>query len=112
MARESLTIQSIVRTGLEPTYTAANADGHMFTNNQGGQRFVHVKNGDASPHTVTFPTPRTVHGLAVTDLAVAVPAGEERMIGPFPGSTFNQSDGTCHIDYDATTGMTIAVLTV
>ena len=111
MAREALTLQSIVRGGLEPAYTAANADGHSVTND-GKRTFVHVNNGSGSEVTITIDTPGTVDGLAISDREVAVPAGEERMIGPFPTDWYNQSDGTVHVDYSDTTSVTIGAFKV
>jgi hypothetical protein len=111
MARTALSVQSIVRAGLSPTYTAANVDGHSVAN-EGKQTFIHVKNGGASPITVTIPTPGSVDGLAVADRTVNVPAGEERMIGPFPAAFYNQADGTVHVDFSAVTSVTLAAFKV
>lgn len=109
MARENLSVQRITRDGVEPTYTAAVADGHAFAN-QNGDVFVHVKNTDAASKTITFITPRTVEALAVADLAVTVPANEERFVGRFPTGTYNQDDATVHVDYSDVTGVTVAAL--
>jgi hypothetical protein len=106
----TLTVQNIVRAGLEPSYDAAAAGGDEFANT--GDEFIHVKNGDGSSHTVTIETPATVDGLAVADRDVAIPAGEERMIGPFPGSTYNDGDGMVQLTYDGVTSVTLAVLKV
>lgn len=108
MARAALTVQDIERSGLEPSYTAAIADGHSFENN--GRVFIHVKNGDAASKDITIQTPGTVDGLAVADRVVSVPADEERMIGPFAPSQYNQSDGSVYVDYSAITSVTIAAI--
>lgn len=109
MARTTLSVESISRDGLDPTYTAAIADGHAFAH--GGDVFIHVKNDDASSKTITIPTPQTVNSLAVADLTVDVPAAGERMIGPFPKATFAQTDDNdlVYIDYSATTSVTVGV---
>lgn len=111
MARTALTLQSIVRTGLSPAYTGANADGHSVTN-EGKKTLVHVKNGGGSSINVTIQTPNTVDSLAVSDRVVSVPSGEERMIGPFPVETYNQSDGTIYVDFSAVTSVTVAAFKV
>ena len=111
MARTALTIQSIVRTGLNPTYTSANADGHSVVND-GKKTFVHVKNGSASSINVTIQTPNTVDDLTVSDRVVAVPAGAERLIGPFPVETYSQSDGAVYVDFSAVTTVTCAAFKV
>jgi len=108
MARTTMSHQQIVRTGLEQTYEAAQVDGNKFSND--GRMFLHVKNGAASPITVTIQTPGTVDGLAVAEQIVTVTNAEERMIGPFPPNIYNQSDGMVYVDYSSVTTITAAVL--
>lgn len=112
MARVTLTVQEIVRTGLNPSYGVAEADGNAFANTDPGRRFVHVKNGGGAQITVTVVTPQTINGLGVADLTVDVPASGERMIGPFPPSSFNQGDGLVHVDYSDVTSVTVAALKI
>jgi len=111
MSATELTVQDMSRDGLEATYTAANADGHVVDNQSDRRMFLHVKNGDSGSHTVTVATPNTVDGLAVTDLSVAVPAGEDRFIGPFPAPVYNSS-GQISVSFDAVTSVTIAAIRV
>lgn len=108
MARTEITYQQIARTGLEQTYAAANADGNKFSND--GRMFLHVKNGGGAPITVTIQTPGTVDDLAIADQAVVVTNAEERMIGPFPPTIYNQSDRMVYVDYSAVTSVTVALL--
>lgn len=103
MARTDLSVQRITTDGLNPAYTAANADGHSIDND--AHMFLHVKNGDASAHTVTVVTPRQVDGLDVADLTVSVPAGEERIIGRFSTATFGRS---VDVNFSAVTSVTVA----
>jgi hypothetical protein len=109
MSMATLTAQTISRSGLKPAYVSANSGGDGFANT--GNEFVHVKNSDSSSHTVTIATPSTVDGLAVADRTVVVPAGEERMIGPFPTSTYSDTNGYVQLTYSSVTSTTIAVLT-
>jgi len=104
-----LTTQSIIRTGtgLEPSYESCAAGGDSFVNT--GKEFLHVKNGSGGSLTVTVVTPVTVDALAVTDAAYAIPAGEERMIGPFP-CRYYATNGSTSITYSGVTSLTIAVL--
>lgn len=104
----TLSAQTISRSGLTPSYASAESGGDEFANT--GTEFIHIKNGDGSSHTVTIVTSATVDGLAVEDRAVAVPAGEERMIGPFPTSSYNDSSGNVALSYDAVTSVTIAII--
>jgi len=108
MARTTLSIQDIVRSGLNPSYEAANADGESVDNN--GRVFLHIKNGSGVSVTVTIQTPGTVDGLAVADRTVVIPAGEERMPGVFPPADYNQSDGAVYVDFSAVTTVTVAAI--
>jgi hypothetical protein len=101
----TLTVTSIVEAGVAPTLTAAAALGDDFV--WAENVFVYIINGDASSHTVTIASNATASpGLAVTDLAVAVPAGESRLIGPID-SAYKASDGKVSMTYDAVTSVTV-----
>ena len=110
MAITDLALQTILRTGLnEPTFSAANADGHDVANS--GRMFLYVKNADASPMNVTITTPGNVDNLAITDQVVAVAAGEEEVIGPFPPAIYNAdpgTDDTIEVLFSSVTSLTIA----
>jgi hypothetical protein len=104
-----LAVESIVKTGLEPTYNAAANGGDAFVNK--GKEFVHIKNSGAASRTVTVVTQQTVEtDLAVADRDIVVPAGEERIVGPFPQATYNDGDGKVQMTYSDETDLTIAVL--
>jgi hypothetical protein len=107
MAETALTVQSNSLEGLEPTYAAANADGNYFTND--GKTLLHVKNDDSSSHTVTVDSPTLCNQGETHDPAIAIPAGEERIIGPFPAGRFNTS-GNVHLTYDDVTSVTVAAI--
>lgn len=102
--------QQIQRAGTAPAYSAASGGGDKFRPDE--RTFLHVKNSDVAAHTVTVATPGTVLGLAVSDVAVSVPAGGERMVGPFPGEHFVGADGLAAVTWSAVTGMTFAVVRV
>lgn len=106
MARTALTVQEIARTGLTPSFSAANADGHSI-NNTGGRMFVEVKNTDASPITVTVLFGKTIDGQDTgAGREVTVAASGDKMIGPFPTDDYNQSDGTVYVNFSAVTNVT------
>lgn len=106
----TLTNQPVVRGGLAPSYAAAAGGGDKFRPNE--NVLLHVKNGSGGAITVTVVTPGTVGGEAIADRAVSVPAGGERMIGPFPERLFanNSDSGLASITYSAVTSLTIACL--
>lgn len=90
--RAALTVTQITRSGLTETLYTADGDGHKFSNN--GSVWVKVKNDYTSTITATFVTPGTVDGLSIADLDIAVPAGSNRLVGPFPPSQYNNSSGS------------------
>ncbi len=104
----TLTVQSIVRAGLETTYAACDAGGDEFANS--GDEFIHIKNDAVAEQILTIETAATVDGLAVADRTVAIPASEERMIGPFPTSAYNDGDDLVQLTYDAVVTLTIAII--
>lgn len=103
--RTALAVQQISRSGLTPAYTAANVDGHAIPNSDG--MFLHVKTVGTGC-TVTVEIPGTVDGQAVTNRSIVLGTNTERMIGPFPPSTYNQADGSVNVNFSAVTAVTCA----
>lgn len=111
MARTTLATETIDRDGIDPTYSSANADGEEVANS--GRMFIHVMNGSGASIDVTIQTPGTVDGLTISDKVVAIAAGEDAMIGPFPPAIYNRDPGetdTVYVDFSAVTSVTIAAL--
>lgn len=106
----TLATQKIARAGLGPTYAAAAGGGDSFSPSK--NTFLHVKNGGGGAVTVTVVTPGTlIADIAIADVAVSVPAGGERMIGPCPYEYFaDPADGLADITYSGVTSVTVAVL--
>lgn len=106
-----LTVQDVSRSGLNPSYAAADVAGDSFANN--GSTMLHVKNASAGALTVAVgsqyaPLPA---GTAQSDVSVSVPAGGERMIGPFPTRSFNDVDGLAQVTYPGgVTSLTVAAI--
>lgn len=114
MTMTVLAIQDSIVTGLEETYSAANADGHSIANDA-GDVILRVKNGSAGDITLTFATPAKVAGLDIEDPTCVVTAGEERTCGPFRTDVFNQISGTLKgvfVTFSAVTDLTVAAIRV
>lgn len=112
----TLSVQDLVRSGgMEASYAAANSGGDVMPND--GKTVLHVKNGSGGNITVTAAAVITSKDLGGTygpftraSVAVQVDAGEERFIGPFPKSTFNNSSGQVALTYSGVTSLTVAAL--
>ena len=101
--------QSIIRTGITPTYAAANAGGDTFT--PGARTFLHVKNTNAATRDITVVSSSTTIGLAVADVTVTIPATTgDKIIGPFPYEHFADATGQAAVTWSSATNVTIAVL--
>lgn len=107
MARTALAVQSASLSGLTPSFTAANVDGHSMAND--GQTMIYVKNGHTGAQSVTAVTPQKVGGLAVEDVTVSIPAGGERIIGGFEPLHFGR---TVDLNFSGVTALTIAAIRV
>lgn len=106
----TLAVQKITPAGTGPTYGAAAGGGDQFTND--GRTQFHVKNGSGSSINVTVNSIAACSQGFDHDLVVAVPAGGERMIGPFEPARFNDSNGLVSVTYSAVTTVTVAPLAV
>jgi len=117
MARTVLTVQDIVRTGLEATYSAGDDSNNHSFDNTGENVLLHVKNG-ATDVIVTISTPNSIDGLALAERTVTVSGSTERMIGPFPNAIYGtidtdpdpDIDPAIFIDLDDDTNVTLAAL--
>jgi len=95
------------------TLSFASAAGGGDTAQWGSHTFLYVKNGDASPITVTVTAPgSTAYGVANPDPTFTVAATDELCI-PINNSAYrDSSDGLVDIAYSAVTSVTVAVASV
>jgi len=108
-----LVVKKVVLTGLDPNdpvYVACAAGGDAFPNS--GNTFIHVKNAHTEAWVVTVDSVKACSQGYDHNSIVSVPAGEERMIGPFPRGRFNDANGKVQITYDGVTALTIAAIEV
>lgn len=77
--------------------TGVPADGHYVVNSGKTKLLVRNSNGASTARTVTFLFSRTVDGQGVEDLAVAIPAGETWVFGPFDRNDYGSQ---LNIDVD------------
>lgn len=103
-----LTVQQIDRDGVTPTLVAADVGGDKFTNT--GSEFIFVRNGSGAPIIVTLDIRTTVDAQVVTDRAVSVPAGGDKLIGPIPPTVYNDASNDVDLTYSAVGSLTIGVL--
>lgn len=107
----TLAIQTINKTGLNPTYVAAGVGGDKVRPGRGV--FLHVLNADDASVTVTLVTPIAPFGLALADRLVTVPAGAERMIAIPADEYSNPADsGLAAVTYSGVTDLTVAALRI
>lgn len=104
-----LTVQDINQSGLNPVLVAANVGGDSIPNEAGNSMF-RVKNGGGASTVVTVNSVAPCsHGFD-HDLTITVLAGEDRLIGPFPRSRFNDTNSQVGVTYSVVTSVTVAVL--
>jgi hypothetical protein len=112
MARTEITVTEASPAGVAPGFQAADAaNGMKFRNNH--PTILLVRNGGASPITVTVETSVTVEGIAVPDRLITVPAGGDRVIGPFLPAYYDQSGadrGFVFVEFSADTSVTVAAI--
>jgi hypothetical protein len=105
-----IAVQQTTLVGLKPAYSAAAELGDKFVNS--GNCVLFVKNGAVAARTVTIDSVAACDQGHDHNIAVAVPASEERMIGPFNRVRFNDVDGNVNMTYDDHTDVTLAIIEV
>lgn len=108
-----LTPTAISRTGITRTLVAASVGGDALVGNTGNQ-FVEFANASVASITVTivFASTATVDGQAATNRTVAIGAGVTKIIGPFPPTDYNDTNGKVQFTYSGVTTFTVAAFTL
>lgn len=96
--------QQIAITGSTPAYAAVSASDTIQPDGN-DNLFLHVKNAGGSPDTVTVVVPGVYLGVAIADLTVSVPAGQERIIA-IPQAAMDPVSGLITVTHSFTTSVT------
>jgi hypothetical protein len=109
MAETTLTVNDIDTSGIDQpaTLAAANADGSKWVGS--GREFLMVENGSGGEITVTVAAQENCNLGFSHNIAVAIPAGEGKSIGPFAPAIYEDAAGDCHVTFSAVTTVTVAV---
>lgn len=96
--------------GTLPGFAAAAGGGDKVPPNDRG--YLHYKNGSGGSITVTIVVPgNSKYGQANPDVAVAIAAGAEKIIGPLPADLAG-TDGLVEATYSGVTSLTVAAITL
>jgi hypothetical protein len=103
-----LTTQTVSRTGLNPTFTAAAASDTFVPDSQ---TWIEIVNAGGSPDSAVFAVAvGDPPGLTISDVTVSVTNGQTRKIGPFPANFFaDPTTGLCTVTNSFTTTVTVGV---
>lgn len=104
----TLAVQVLDSNGLTASYASAVSSGDKVANVT-EDIFLHFKNTATGARVATISTPGTIHGVAIADEAVTVPATGEQFAGPFNKDIFN-SAGLVSWTYDSVVNLTVAAL--
>jgi hypothetical protein len=108
----TLTPQSTAITGIAPTFVAATGGGDNFVPGPSDERtFLWIKNGSGGSITVTIGIGGSTFGQVNPDVAVVVPAGQERVSGPLHiDLTGPDLFGFITFSYTGVTSLTVALV--
>lgn len=102
MARSSIPVTEIDRDGVvRPSLTNGDSSNdHYVTGGADGRTMLEIVSTDAGSQTVEIvPSSTAYDGLTISNLVIAVGAGETVFAGPFRTSTFKQdSDNTLYVN--------------
>lgn len=105
-----LTVVQVSLAGVNPAFAAAAGGGDQFSND--GSQKVHLKNTDAAARNVTFAAQAALGCPAgiLHNVVINVPAGQERVVGPFDPARFNDANSRVNMTYDAVANLSVAIL--
>lgn len=116
MARVFPTLFIPTAAGVQLTYSAPAGTGSANADKLRPGQVLLVKNGSASPLTLTIETGGTTDGLAIADPTITIPAGQDYLVGPFDTGSYPQISGaadevgTIFVQYGSVTSITRALI--
>lgn len=111
MALETLTVQTLARTGAQLSMqSVTTAGGFRFKND--GHTLLYVAEKNAANCEVTVTPTKTVDGLAVATRTVDVVASQTWVLGPWPPEQYNDADGYLNVGIEADQASGAAVVSV
>lgn len=106
----TLTYKQVAIGGTNPAPAAATGGGDKIAPSDRGALL--IANGSGGSLTVTIDVPgNDKYGQARPNIAIAIPAGEARLIGPFPNDLAG-TDGLVAITYSGVTSLTVTGITI
>jgi len=104
--RTAATTPTFAGINMAAVLTAAEAGGDAFVND--GRTFFRVKNGSASPITVTIAAVKASDQGVTENIVSAIVANTGDVVfGPFPASEFNDVNGRVIATYSGVTTLTV-----
>lgn len=103
----TLTVQSITRSGLTPSFASAAGGGDQFAN--GGFEYAEFVNGSGGTITISATIQKTVDGNTPTAKQITVGAGARGKFGPFPPEFYNDTNGMVQLTYSGVSSLTVGV---
>ncbi len=94
------------------TFAAADALGDSFANSGREAILIRHDNAVGTAVTLTIATPLTIDGLSVADASIVIGPGETHLLGPWPASTYNDSQKQVALSYSSATDISIAIVKV
>ena len=104
----TLSVQTLVKTGSQPSLAACAAGGDEFPND--GSTAILITNANASTRTLTIVTQATTDGLAVADRTVTIAGTDDTFIADLDRNVYNDSSGRVQLTYSTEADLTIAIL--
>lgn len=106
----ALSVKSVPQNGsvnIATLQTPDGTNGNKFLCN--GRTVFRAKNTGAGAITLTFETPGTIAGLAISDLTVNVPATTGDVLVEMDGNFFQPGTQDVFVSYSGVTGLTVDV---